>query len=268
MNALEPPSSPPAEITEPPSIEVLDLVLGYDRASGFEVAFGPATFSISPGETISIVGPSGSGKSTFLNSLLGELSPVQGKIEFSGESKPGGKTSVVFQENTVFPWLSAVSNVAYPLRVNGVQKKLARSQAAFWLEKLGLGESLNKYPSQLSGGMLQRVALARALAHQPSLLVLDEPFGQLDEITRFDLVSLLSGLLSEFNTTSVLVTHSIDEAILLADRVFLISSAPGRLASIFEVSSKKPRSRQTMQEPEFFSLRNKIISSLQEEMSR
>jgi NitT/TauT family transport system ATP-binding protein len=246
---------------DPPAFRVVDLELGYPRQSKPNYAMGPISFFANAGSTTAIVGPSGSGKSTFLKALLGELQPLSGSIEVQGDGTHVSKTSVVFQENTVFPWLTALANVSYPIRLSGGRKAASRTRAEEWLSRVGLGSSLNKYPSELSGGMLQRVALARALAHEPSLLVLDEPFGQVDELTRMELGILLVNLLSQADVTTFLVTHSIDEALLLSNRVLVLSKSPGRLILDLPVDLG-PRSEETLYLEAFSQLRREILLAL------
>jgi NitT/TauT family transport system ATP-binding protein len=245
-----------------PKILLRDLELSYQNKTRDELVFGPMSVEIPPGQTVALVGPSGCGKSSLLKAIIGDLEPSSGTIGFESGSATKTKLSVVFQQNTVFPWLTAQENVAYPLRLSGLSKRERDDKATDWLSRVGLRDSIDKYPAELSGGMLQRVALARALAHEPDLLVLDEPFGQIDELTRLDLGLLLQGLLAETNITTLFVTHSIDEAVLISSRIFVFSKGPARL--LLDVPNPLGVSRQstTVTEKTFIDLRNTVMQTL------
>jgi len=245
-----------------PRIVFKDVELGYPSKSGHERVFGPMSAVIAPGETVALVGPSGCGKSSLLKATIGDLEPSSGTISFENGSADKTKLSVVFQENTVFPWLTARENVAYPLRLTGLSQRARDEKASDWLSRVGLKDSVDKYPAELSGGMLQRVALARALAHEPDLLVLDEPFGQIDELTRLDLGVLLQGLLAETSITTLLVTHSIDEAVLISSRIFVFSAGPARLLRDIPNPLGESRQSSTLTEKTFIDLRNIVMQTL------
>lgn len=245
-----------------PVIAVSELEIGYVRNKNLEKVLGPMTLTLEAGKTLAVVGPSGSGKSTLLKALLGQIKPTKGFVRFSYPESSKQKTSVVFQDNSVFPWLTALENVAFPLRISNKKKKEQHSISLEWLKKVGLEKALDKFPSELSGGMLQRVAVARALANQPDFLVLDEPFGQLDEITRLDLGLLLANLLVCERITTVLVTHSIDEALLIADRVIVLSNSPGKVVLDIGVQFDNLRSKETLFDSHFLELRKQIFKKL------
>jgi ABC-type nitrate/sulfonate/bicarbonate transport system ATPase subunit len=245
-----------------PRISLRDLVLSYKRKGRQEIVLGPMSLEISAGQTVAIVGPSGCGKSSLLRSIIGELDPYSGTIFIDRSFKQKAKLSVVFQENTVFPWLTAKENVAYPLTLTGVSKRTREDKATEWLKRFGLEDSIDKYPSELSGGMLQRVALARALAHEPEFLILDEPFGQLDELTRLDLGLLLQSLLSRTNITTLLVTHSIDEAVLISSRILVLSKAPATLLLDLNNPLSESRQKETLTDKAFIDVRNKVLQTL------
>jgi len=250
-----------------PRIVFRDLELGYPTKLGRERVFGPMSADIAPGQTVALVGPSGCGKSSLLKAIIGDLEPSSGTIRFGNESSTKPKLAVVFQENTVFPWLTARENVAYPLRLSGLSQRARDDKATGWLSRVGLYDSINKYPSELSGGMLQRVALARALAHEPDLLVLDEPFGQIDELTRLDLGLLLQSLLAETNITTLFVTHSIDEAVLISSRIFVFSSGPAQLLLDLPNPLAETRHSATVTETSFVELRNRVLQTLMSDRS-
>ncbi len=234
-----------------PSLDIYNLTLGHLVSGKLATALGPLSLSIASGETVAIVGPSGCGKTSLLMALVGELLPTSGSLGFGGQAELKAPTSMVFQQNTVFPWLTALENVRYPLAINGRPRDSSVEHATHWLDVVGLKDSGKKYPAELSGGMLQRVAIARALAYEPKLLLLDEPFGQLDELTRLELGVLLAGLLSQSEITTVLVTHSIEEAILIANTVVVLSGSPGRVLSKVSIEFQTARTPELLNSPKF-----------------
>jgi NitT/TauT family transport system ATP-binding protein len=194
-----------------------------------------------------VVGPSGAGKTTLLRCLSGLLVPTSGEVRFEGtplQAVPE-RLSVVFQDysRSLFPWLTVNRNVAVPLKVAGVAKQQREARIQEVLHAVGLGDVGKSYPWQLSGGMQQRVAIARALAHQPDMLLMDEPFASVDAQTRFDLEDLILKVRRELEITVVLVTHDIDEAVYLADRVVVLTGAPSRVQEIVDVPLEQPRSQ-------------------------
>jgi NitT/TauT family transport system ATP-binding protein len=190
-------------------------------------ALGPVDLALSPGEIVALVGPSGCGKSTALRLLAGLEAPTRGTVTRAAGK---GETSVVFQAPTLAPWLSARDNVALPLALAGASKAEARVAAEEALRKVGLGQALAARPAQLSGGMAMRASLARALVTRPRLLLLDEPFAALDEITRRALADDVLALAAELAPAVVFVTHNVEEAVYMARRVEVMTPAPGRLA--------------------------------------
>lgn len=203
--------------------------------------------TIEKGEFVSLLGPSGCGKSTLLSLIAGLQQPTKGTIQL-GETpvkKPSPDKGVVFQEAALFPWLNVWENVAYPLRKK-MNKKERKEQAKFFLQKVQLGKFLDHYPHELSGGMQQRVAIARVLAMNPELLLMDEPFGALDEQTRNVLQQELERIWLGTNKTVVFVTHSIREAIKLSDRIIIMGARPGRIISDFNVDLPRPRNQTDM----------------------
>ena len=201
-------------------------------------ALGPFTLALEPGEIVALVGPSGCGKSTALRLLAGLEEPTRGQVSRT----PGrGETAVVFQAPTLMPWASAQANVALPLELAGVAGGEARTRAASALERVGLGEAFRLKPAQLSGGMAMRVSLARALVTEPKLLLLDEPFAALDEISRRALADDVLALWQGAKPAIVFVTHNVEEAVYMAARVVVMSAGPGRIAGETPIDAPLPR---------------------------
>jgi NitT/TauT family transport system ATP-binding protein len=192
-------------------------------------------------QVVTIVGPSGCGKTTLLRILAGLENATSGSAEITTDDRVRPISSTVFQEGSVFPWLTVRHNVEYSLKLRGVPRRERRAIAQELIDKVGLGNFSNAYPSSLSGGMRQRVSVARAFANGPQILLMDEPFASVDEQTRTVLQEELLRLWSEFERTVVLVTHSIDEAIILSDRIIVMSPRPGRIIADIPVTIPRPR---------------------------
>lgn len=201
-------------------------------------ALGPVDLALAPGEIVALVGPSGCGKSTALRLLAGLEAPTRGTVT---RETGRGETSVVFQAPTLAPWLSARDNVALPLELAGVGKREARAAAEEALDKVGLARAAAARPAQLSGGMAMRVSLARALVTRPRLLLLDEPFAALDEITRRLLADDVLALAAELAPAVVFVTHNVEEAVYMAGRVVVMTPGPGRIAGEITIDGAVPR---------------------------
>jgi len=238
-----------------------DVTFAYGSGT---VALDGATFDVRRGELLSLVGPSGCGKSTILR-LLSELSvPTSGSIEWaSRRSSPAEHTvSVVFQDATLLPWRSSVDNASLPLELAGVGRRERREAAIAALNTVGLGSHLHALPRQLSGGMRMRVAIARALVVHPDLLVMDEPFGALDAITRERLQEELLRIWDQADCTVVFVTHSVDEAVFLSTRIAVMTPRPGRVARVFDVPIAYPRTSEIRNSDAFRDLREVVHRSL------
>ena len=201
-------------------------------------ALGPFDLDLSAGETVALVGPSGCGKSTALRLLAGLEPPAQGTVT---RAVGRGETALVFQSPTLAPWLSALDNAALPLRLAGRSKAQARAAAARALERVGLADAMDRSPAQLSGGMAMRAALARALVADPRLLLLDEPFAALDEITRRQLADDVLNLAAELRPALLFVTHNVEEAVYMASRVVVMTPGPGRAAGEAAIDGPLPR---------------------------
>jgi NitT/TauT family transport system ATP-binding protein len=226
-----------------PVLSVDRVRLGYWGRRHYHPAIDEATFDVAARERLIVIGQSGSGKSTLLKAVAGFLPPAGGAIAVAGRTTlvPGPDRAVVFQEfDQLFPWRNVLQNVAYPLRVNGRRRRDAAARAREYLELMGLTHAVDKYPHELSGGMKQRVAIARALALEPVILLMDEPFGSLDAITRARLQRELNGILERTQTTLFFVTHSIDEALILGEKVVVLHGSPSVVRQIVDVRDVGP----------------------------
>ncbi|MDT8898552.1 MAG: ABC transporter ATP-binding protein [Thermanaerothrix sp.] len=227
------------EVT-PPALDISHLSVNFENGSGELQALDDVTFQVWPQEFVCLLGPSGSGKSTLLRVLAGLVPPTRGEIRFSGDHPP--RIGYVFQHANLMPWRTVIENIMLPLELQGVSPPEARRQAQTWVERVGLSGFESAWPRDLSGGMAQRVAIARALIHDPDLLLLDEPFGALDALTRERMGAELLHLWQSQRKTVLMVTHSISEALLLADRVLVFTPRPGRVSLDLTVPLPRPRS--------------------------
>jgi len=239
----------------------------FDGAGGPVKALKDFSLEVGDGEFLCIVGPSGCGKSTFLRILAGLMPVSSGSIEVRRSEASGRPlANVVFQEYAVFPWKTVLDNVAFGLEMRGVPKKLRRDVAGAWIERVGLSKFANHYPHQLSGGMKQRVGIARALANDPEILLMDEPLGALDAQTRTVLQEELLKLWEEERKTVVYITHSIEESVLLGDRVVLMTAHPGTKKAVFDVPIPRPRDLHATATAEFGELSYAIWEALRDEV--
>ena len=231
--------------TQPGRIELRDVAVTFP-AGGRErlVALDDVDLVVEPGELVALIGPNGSGKSTLLRVIAGLLAPDRGEAALDGRPIDGAdpRIGLVFQEPRLLPWRTTEANVAYPLELAGVPPTERRAKVETLLRTVGLEEAAKQVPSQLSGGMRQRAALARTLTLEPRVLLLDEPFSALDELTRERLNLELLAITARTPTTIILVTHSVQEAIFLADRVVVLSERPGRVVADLPVKLPRPRS--------------------------
>jgi len=237
----------------------------YHDASGHTEALDDISLNIAPGEFVCLVGPSGSGKSTLLRILAGLIRPEAGRIWLDGQlvQSPGRSVGIVFQKANLMPWRTLTGNVVLPLEVEGVPLAERQRRAGEWIERIGLRGFERTYPGGLSGGMEQRVAIARALISNPSILLLDEPFGSLDALTRERMALELLRIWSAQRTTVVMVTHSIPEAAFLGDRVLVMTPRPGRIAADFPVKLARPRDLSLLQQEAFGELTGRIRATIQ-----
>jgi NitT/TauT family transport system ATP-binding protein len=237
-------------------LSVRDLSLTYTTPEGELEALESVSFDLCSSEFVCLLGPSGSGKSTLLRVLAGLLKPVSGEIRYSGGEPP--QVGIVFQDANLMPWRSALHNVALPLELRGVSRDIREERAREWMRIAGLSGFENAWPGELSGGMAQRVALARSLIQQPGLLLLDEPFGALDALTREKMAAELLRIWQEHRTTVLMVTHSISEALLLSDRVLVFSARPGKIILDLTVNLPRPRDEAMRFTPEFGELARQL----------
>jgi NitT/TauT family transport system ATP-binding protein len=237
-----------------PAILCSSLSKVYETRDGGQVAaLDSLNLSIAPGEFVTVVGPSGCGKSTLLKLFAGLILRTSGTLLLAGEPVDGPRRDIgmVFQAATLLDWRTVLQNVMLPVDVLGLDRRRYRERARDLLKLVGLSGFENKYPGELSGGMQQRVALTRSLIHDPTLLLMDEPFGALDALTRETMNLELQRIWMEAGKTVVLITHSISEAVFLGDRVAVMTSRPGRLAEIVPVELPRPRNLDVMVTPEF-----------------
>lgn len=230
-------------------------------------ALGPIDLAIAKGEFFAVVGPSGCGKSTLLDVLAGLSQPTTGTIAFEGKPVTGvpDGIGVVFQEDASFPWLSVADNVAFGLRRLGTDAAEIKRRVDYAVGFMGLRDFASAYPAQLSGGMRQRVCIARTLVLQPRLILLDEPFGALDQQTRLLMGDELLRLWRETNATILLITHALDEAAMLSDRVGVMSARPGRFIDLVETAWPRTRDSQIVSDPAFGAITARLWSSLRAE---
>jgi len=263
MNAIQ--LRPEAEVTEGQII--------IDRLSvdfGAHAAISDFSLAIQPGEFVCLLGPSGCGKSTVLNTVAGFLTASSGQILVDGKAVkgPGPERGMVFQQHSLFPWKTVLDNVAFGPRMQGVSKDKARELAREYLDLVGLGSSAHRYPVTLSGGMQQRVGIARALVNHPSVLLMDEPFGALDAQTRAIMQESLLRLWERIGNTVLFVTHDIDEALTLADRVVVISAQPGRVLLDLKLDLPRPRPEDLFASPAFAEYKRQCFKLIRQESRR
>ncbi|MBS7544610.1 ABC transporter ATP-binding protein [Ancylobacter oerskovii] len=251
-----------------PRITIEDLSLAFRTGTGPFVALDRVSFDIAPGSFVSVVGPSGCGKSTLLKLLSGVYSPTSGRILFDGKpvekERLQGQVGYVFQRALLLPWRTALQNVMLTMEV--ARRSMTRAQreaeALKWLEIAGLKGFEHRFPHELSGGMQQRVSICRALAFRPQILLMDEPFGALDEITRETLQNELLQLWQQTETTVVFITHSIPEAVILSEQIVVMSARPGRVVERINVPFPRPRVDSVREHPDFVEMAGHIRSLL------
>lgn len=248
-------------------IKVDDVSITFGSGSSAHVAVETTSIKAHAGEFVCILGPSGCGKSTLLNAIAGYVKPTTGEVTVDGVTvdKPGPDRGMVFQQYSLLPWKTVYENVAFGPRMAGESRASAGSTANTFLELVGLKKFGNRYPAELSGGMQQRVGIARALANYPSVLLMDEPFGALDAQTRLMMQESLLEIWRKFGTTVVFVTHDVDEAVFLADRVLIMSAAPGRIIEDVKIKLPRPRSTDMASTTEYIEARQFCLDTIKSE---
>jgi len=244
----------------PVILNVRDLKKSFGSNGGTQVVFDHVSLEIHRREFICVVGPSGCGKSTLIRIVAGLDDATGGEILLDGKAVagPGPDRGMVFQGYTLFPWLTVKGNVMFGLKMQGKDADTAEAEARQWLDMVGLAKFENLYPHELSGGMKQRVAIARALANNPRILIMDEPFAALDAQTRCQMQAYLLQIWKKVDATILFITHDLDEAAYLADRILVMGSNPGRVVEFIENPVPRPRSSAQFISPEFLALKKRL----------
>jgi NitT/TauT family transport system ATP-binding protein len=250
-----------------PKLEVRDLYKSFPTKGKQLMVLQDINFQLHPREFVCLVGSSGCGKSTLLNIVAGLASPSAGQVLVDGQpvSGPGSDRGMVFQGYTLYPWLTVSQNIAFGLQLRRMPKIEQRERVSYYLNVVGLTQFAQAYPKQLSGGMKQRVAIARALANEPEVLLMDEPFGALDAQTKEQMQQFLLELWEQTHTTVLMITHDVEEAIFLSQRVYVMSNRPGRLKLEVPITLPEPRDLEIKLSSEFVDIKRDIIHSLREE---
>ena len=248
-------------------LKAVDITKIFEDGERKVVAIKDFNLEVKENEFTVIVGPSGCGKSTFLYMVAGFEKPTKGKILLDGKpiTKPGPDRGIVFQEPALYPWRTVLGNIMFGLEVAGVPKDEAKKKAMQYIKMVGLTGFENAYPHTLSGGMKQRVGIARALAYDPEILLMDEPFGALDAQTRKIMQQELIRIWEKTKKTVIFVTHSVIEAVYLADTIVVMTARPGRVKGIINVDLPRPRS---YTDPDYLKIREKVLSLLEEEVKK
>jgi len=249
--------------------ECIQISKTFAARNGDVLALQAVDFQVSEEEFVCIVGPSGCGKTTLLKIIAGLVQPTTGQVIYKEEPSDGQlRSAMVFQEQGIFPWMTVWDNVAFGLEMQGVNRPLRRKQAQDFLSKVGLSAFLYSYPHELSGGMRQRVAILRAFLANPQILLMDEPFGSLDSQTRLVMQEELLRIWREHRKTVVYITHDIEEAILLGDRVLVMSGRPGRIRQDISIPLERPRHLANRDHPDVAEIRWQIWKMLEDEVRK
>ena len=246
--------------SRPVKLRVEDLSKKFDTPKGEILALNKINLQIHRREFITVIGPSGCGKTTLIRILAGLDFPTSGNVLLEGKKMegPSAERGMVFQDYTLFPWLSVKKNVMFGLEIKGLGSLKAEAEAMEWLEIVGLAKFADAYPGQLSGGMKQRVAIARSLANRPEILFLDEPFGALDAQTRASMQAYLLKIWQNVDVTIFFVTHDLDEAVYLSDRILVLRANPGEIDELIEVPVPRPRDPGQFLTPEFLATKKRL----------
>lgn len=243
------------------SIEIKNINKSFDGRGKNLSVLEDINLTVNDGELVCLLGPSGCGKTTLLRLIAGLDHPTSGEIIANGElvEKPSGDRAVIFQQYSLFPWLTVLKNVTFGLEISGGSKEENIQAAERYLQSVGLLEFKDSYPHELSGGMKQRVAIIRSLLNHSPILLMDEPFSALDMQNRHKLQEQLIGVWKRFENTIVFVTHDVDEAVYLADKIVLLDKNPGKIAEVIEVGLERPRKRDSQ---EFLKIQESIVDKL------
>jgi NitT/TauT family transport system ATP-binding protein len=256
-------------MTTEPKLEIVDLYKEFAAPSGTVVALDGINMEIGSNEFVCLVGASGCGKSTLLSIVAGLQDPSSGDVFVDREpvSGPGRNRGVVFQSYTLFPWMTAEENVEFALQPDGLSRKERRERAREQLALVGLEQFGDAYPKQLSGGMKQRVAIARALSYRPSVLLMDEPFGALDALTRQMMQELLTEVWERHRLTVLFVTHDVEEAVYVSDRILVMTNRPGRIKDEIAIGLERPRTFAMTTSAQFQEAKSRVLASIREEVA-
>jgi NitT/TauT family transport system ATP-binding protein len=246
--------------SRPVILDVKNLTRVFTTANGTHTALQDIHLNVHRREFLCVIGPSGCGKSTLIRIIAGLDHPTSGEILIDGKSVrgPGSDRGMVFQGYTLFPWLTVKGNVMFGLKIAGTGQATAEAEARQWIDLVGLSKFENSYPHQLSGGMKQRVAIARALANNPRILIMDEPFGALDAQTRSQMQAYLLQIWKQVDVTILFITHDLDEAIYLADRILVLGANPGHIQELIEVAVPRPRNPEQFISPIFLATKRRL----------
>lgn len=260
----------PDAATGPQPLTVENVTKRFGTGPGALTAVDSVSFSVASGEFVSVIGPSGCGKSTLFHIIGGLADATQGSVRVENEAVKGPHPAVgiVFQEESTFPWRTVIDNVAFPLELRGIGREERHAAAAHYIDMVGLHGFEKRLPSELSGGMRQRVSIARTLAAKPRILLMDEPFASLDEQTRLLLGDKVLQIQQQLRQTTLLITHSITEAVQLSDRILIMSYRPGRVKRIVQVNLPRPRTSEVVGSREFGAYVADVWADLRDEASR
>jgi len=257
-------------VSDRPVVELQDVWKTFDGSKRIVEAMQGVSIAVGRNEFTAILGPSGCGKSTLLNMVAGFDAPTRGAVLFDGEPvrAPDPRRAVVFQEPALFPWYTVLDNITFGLRTRGMPAASYRARVETFIDQVGLRGFESHYPAELSGGMKQRVGIARVLVMEPDVLLMDEPFGSLDAQTRSVMQELLLSVWERHQQTVLFVTHDIEEALLLADTVSVMTARPGRIKKRLTIDLPRPRSLEVTTSPAFNALKREVLGLIREESVR
>jgi NitT/TauT family transport system ATP-binding protein len=248
-------------------VEIENLSVGFNRRGIYTSVLDSINIKIQPGEFVCLLGPSGCGKSTILNTIAGFIKPSTGHVavDYQTITRPGADRGFVFQQYSLLPWKTTFQNVEFGLKIRGVPKEERKELVNYYLNRVGLSKHRHAFPYQLSGGMQQRASIIRALVNSPSVLLMDEPFAALDAQTRHMMQELLLDIWQDLKSTVVFVTHDIEEAVFLSDRIFVMGVNPGHIKTTVDILLERPRHVDLMVTSEFMQLNREVFSLIREE---